>query len=125
MNLNKKRMVEILEEQDISLTDVAMRMGCSRQNFNVIFNRGSCNFKTVLKIADALNVPASELVEGPSAMDGGSKVCPISKVFCARQNCAWWMPDNGCCAIATLAASAAVVSDALSTEIQVVNYEGS
>ena len=43
---------------------------------------------------------------------------------CLGKTCAWWMPNDGCCAIASLAASAAVASEALNTEIQVVNYEG-
>ena len=65
-------------------------------------------------------------------MKEGKAICPLfmaSAAFmdthCLGERCAWWMPDDACCAAATLAASAAVASDALNTEIQVVNYEGS
>lgn len=63
-------------------------------------------------------------------MEEKKTICPLltaTKSYlqnCLEERCAWWMPDDGCCAIATLAASAAVASEALSTEIQVVTYEG-
>lgn len=44
---------------------------------------------------------------------------------CGEEKCAWWMPKDSCCAIAVLAASNVVTSEALNTEIQVVNYRGS
>jgi len=44
---------------------------------------------------------------------------------CGKEACAWWMPNDRCCAIGVLAATSVVTSEALNTEIQVITYEGS
>lgn len=43
---------------------------------------------------------------------------------CGETSCAWWLPDQGHCAVTMLARAAIDASDTLSNEIQVVNYEG-
>lgn len=122
MKFNKQKLIRIMEEKEMNQSDVSKKLGCSRQNFNIIFNRGTCAFKTLVVISKALGVPVSELiVEDVKESD---LFCPITRSLCIGSGCAWWMGDGGCAA-SLLAFSLEEVADFLHTDsLHVVNYEG-
>ena len=113
MKLNQKRIAEIMGEQGLSQSDVSKRLGHSRQNFSLIFNRGTCTLKTLVAISRALNVPVSEIAV--DTVGCSDLICPITKRLCPGQGCAWWvMPEDrseGKCAIACIACNSAFASN--------------
>lgn len=123
MKLDQKRIVEVMGEKNISMTEIAKRVGCSRQYISAVFERGTCAFKTATKIATAMDIPVHEIVASGQALKA-ELICPIHRGYCHSNDCAWWLSDQNHCAIAMLARSAIGVEEALSNEIQVVNYEG-
>ena len=63
MKLNTWKIKLLLAEQEMSQTDLAVKIGVNRQQVNEILSRESCSLKTLGRIAKALNVSAMEIVK--------------------------------------------------------------
>lgn len=48
----------------LKLCQLAEKAGLRRQNLSTIKRRGTCNAMTAIKIADALGVDVTEIIEG-------------------------------------------------------------
>lgn len=57
-----------IRQGELGLTNTALaaRCGISRQNISTIIRRGTCHPVTAAKLAKALEVPVSEIIEGGS-----------------------------------------------------------
>ena len=64
MKINTIKIKIILAEAEMTKADFAEKCGLSRQGFCKILTRGTCELRTAGKIAKALGVPVSEIVEG-------------------------------------------------------------
>lgn len=63
MNLDISKVnIAMINANLLTLEALGKKMGCSKQNVNIIFARGRCSPKTVKKLADALNVPAEQII---------------------------------------------------------------
>lgn len=63
MKLDKCKIQVILAEKEMNQTDLAVKIGVSRQQVNEILSRGTCSLKTLGRISKALNVPVSEIIK--------------------------------------------------------------
>lgn len=63
MNLNTQRIETILAERGMTKTALAKSCHISSQNISTIISRGSCEPKTVGKLASGLGVPVSEIIK--------------------------------------------------------------
>jgi len=61
MKINVHKIKLILAEREMTRTDLAVKSGISRQNISTILTRGTCELKTVGKLAKGLNIPISEI----------------------------------------------------------------
>lgn len=52
-----------MAERDMFQKDLANRIGMSRGNLSVLLNGKNCQPRTILKIANALNVEVNEILE--------------------------------------------------------------
>jgi len=59
------RIKELLREKKCSITELADKIGIQRETLSRIINGASTSSDTLQKIADALEVPISELFEHP------------------------------------------------------------
>ena len=64
MKLSKPRIMVILAERGMTVKDLAGLMGIQPSNLSALLNRSGCMAPTAGKVARALNVPVSEIVEG-------------------------------------------------------------
>ena len=71
MNL---RIKDVVKEKGMTITELADKMGINRVNLSNMVN-GNPTVETLNKIADALNVPVTELFEQPKK-DTVSITCP-------------------------------------------------
>jgi transcriptional regulator with XRE-family HTH domain len=69
---NEFRIGEILKSKGMTQTELAERIGISRVGLSKAIN-GNTTITTLRKIATALEVPVSELIDEPKA---GNFVCP-------------------------------------------------
>lgn len=69
---NDFRIAEILKSRGITQTDLAEKIGISRVGLSKAIN-GNTTITTLRKIATALNVPVSELIDEPKP---GNFTCP-------------------------------------------------
>ena len=67
------RVKELAKEKGLNIADVANRMGIKAPALSRIINGSNTTTDTLQKIADALNVPISELFERP---DTSTIKCP-------------------------------------------------
>ena len=68
------RIKEVIKEKGMTITELADKMGINRVNLSNMVN-GNPTDETLNKIADALNVPVTELFERPKS-DTASLTCP-------------------------------------------------
>lgn len=54
----------ILAERSMTVKDLSELLGMLPNNLSALLSRGSCQAPTAGKIARALNVPVSDIVEG-------------------------------------------------------------
>lgn len=81
----KYRIKEILKEQEITMQDLADRMGCTRQNITKTL-ASDARIASLERIAEALSVPVAALFDEGDDTDGripeqipkmgGKAVCP-------------------------------------------------
>lgn len=64
MNVNGMKIEVLLAKAWITKTELANRCGVSRQNISTIVKRGTCEPRTLGKLAAGLCVSVSELTEG-------------------------------------------------------------
>lgn len=64
MNLDiSKVKIAMINANLLTLDALGKKMGCSKQNVNIIFTRCRCYPKTAKKLADALNVPVEQIIK--------------------------------------------------------------
>ena len=64
MNLDINKVeIAMINANLLTLEALGKKMGCSKQNINIIFARCRCSPKTVKKLADALNVPVEQIIK--------------------------------------------------------------
>lgn len=63
MKLNTTKIALFLAEREMSKTAFAELCGVSRQNLSTILARGTCQPKTVGKLAKALGVDPAEIIK--------------------------------------------------------------
>lgn len=63
MRIDKIKILVIMAKQDLNQTKLAKNTGMSRGNLSTIINGKRCKVETVVKIAKALGVDYSELIE--------------------------------------------------------------
>ena len=63
MKLNAIRLETFLAERGMTKAALANRSEISRQSLSTIIRRGTCEPRTLGKLAKALNVPVEELLE--------------------------------------------------------------
>ena len=66
MKLDKCKIQVILAEKEMNQTDLAVKIGVSRQQINELLSRGTCTLKTLSRLAKALGVPVAEIVKEES-----------------------------------------------------------
>ena len=64
MNVNGMKIEVLLAKAGITKTELANRCGVSRQNISTIVKRGTCEPRTLGKLAAGLCASVSELTEG-------------------------------------------------------------
>lgn len=63
MKINVHKIKLLLAEKEMTRGELAAKSGISRQNISTILTRGTCELKTVGKLAKGLNIPIDELVK--------------------------------------------------------------
>lgn len=63
MKINVHKIKLILAKREMTRSDLAERCGISRQNVSTILTRGTCEPKTVGKLAKGLGIPLEEITE--------------------------------------------------------------
>lgn len=63
MNIDGNKIDLLLAEHGINNTLLAKRAGISRQSVSTVKKRGTCNPTTAAKLAKALGVPVSEIIQ--------------------------------------------------------------
>ena len=64
MNLDISKVeIAMINANLLTLDALGKKMGCSKQNVNTIFTRCRCSPKTAKELADALNVPAEQIIK--------------------------------------------------------------
>lgn len=63
MKLDAHKIKLLLAEKEMNQSDLAIKVGVTRQGINDILNRESCTLKTLGRIAKALGVPVQEIVK--------------------------------------------------------------
>lgn len=64
MNLDINKVeIAMINANLLTLEALGKKMGCSKQNVNIILARCTCSPKTVKKLADALNVPVEQIIK--------------------------------------------------------------
>lgn len=64
MNLDISKVgIAMINANLLTLDALGKKMGCSKQNVNMIFTRCRCSPKTAKKLADALNVPVEQIIK--------------------------------------------------------------
>lgn len=64
MKINVHKIKLILAEREMTQTDLAERCGISKQFLSTILTRGTCEPKTVGKLANGLGIPPEEITKG-------------------------------------------------------------
>lgn len=63
MKLDSIKIRLILVQKQMTQTDLAERCGIARQNISLTLSRGTCSPSKAAKLADALGVPAREIIK--------------------------------------------------------------
>lgn len=64
MNISAVKIETLLAKQGMTKAALATRCGISRQNISTIVRRGTCEPKTVGKLAAGLGVSVADILEG-------------------------------------------------------------
>ena len=67
MRINVFRIEKELAQQTLTKKILAEKMGIGRQNITTILKRGTCEPKTAGRIAAALDIPVSEIIQQPES----------------------------------------------------------
>lgn len=67
MRIDKIKIMVVLAKKGLNQTELAEKIGMSRGNLSTIVNGKRCKVETVIKIATALGVEYSELLEEKEA----------------------------------------------------------
>lgn len=71
------RIDEVLEQKKVSVAELARMTGVERSTMYTTIKRGNPTFETLEKIAQALEVPITDLFEPPATVPAGANVvCP-------------------------------------------------
>lgn len=63
MKINRLKLDLLQAEQGFTCSEVAEKAGISRQSFSTIRQRGTCSILSAAKIAKALEVELTEIIE--------------------------------------------------------------
>lgn len=63
MKINSKAIVILLAQKGMTRSDMAKRASMSRQTASTLLKRGTCEPRTLGRIADALEVDVEQLME--------------------------------------------------------------
>ncbi len=63
MKINRLKLDLLQAEQGLTCSELAKKAGISRQNFSTVRTRGTCTPITAGKIAKALEVSVTEIIE--------------------------------------------------------------
>lgn len=63
MKLNTWKIKLLLAEREMSISNLAIKIGVSRQQVSDLLKRETCTLKTLGRIAKALDVPVVEIVK--------------------------------------------------------------
>ena len=64
MNLDMSKVeIAMINANLMTLEALGKKMGCSKQNVNIICSRCRCSPKSVKKLADALTVPVEQIIK--------------------------------------------------------------
>lgn len=63
MRINKTKISFIMAERDMLQKDLAKEAGMSRGNLSTLINGKNCQARTIFRIAKALGVDATEIME--------------------------------------------------------------
>lgn len=63
MKLDAHKIKLLLAEKEMNQSDLAIKVGVTRQGINNILSQESCTLKTLGRIAKALGVPVQEIVK--------------------------------------------------------------
>lgn len=63
MRISKNKISFIMAEKDMLQKDLAIKADMSRGNLSTIINGKNCQARTIFKIAKALNVDVTEIME--------------------------------------------------------------
>ena len=66
MKIDAIKIESLLAEQGITKAALAQKCGISRQNVSIIVRRGTCEPKTVGKLAFGLGVAVSDIIQAES-----------------------------------------------------------
>ncbi len=64
MRLSKSKIMVLLAERGLTMAQAAALVGMLPNNFSSLLSRGTCQTTTAGRIAAALEVPVSSIVEG-------------------------------------------------------------
>ena len=63
MTINARRIETLMAEMGLTKRGMSQRCGISAQNLSTIIRRGTCEPRTVGKLAAGLGVPVAEIIE--------------------------------------------------------------
>ena len=63
MKLDVYKIKMLLAEQNMSQSDLAIKIGANRQQVNEILSRGTCTLKTLGRISKALSISVADIVK--------------------------------------------------------------
>lgn len=77
MELNYTENVKrLLKEKNIQVKDIANALGIAKENASRLINQDLPTLKTVVKLAEILNVDISEILFGPQDPEPPKHICP-------------------------------------------------
>lgn len=116
MKIDSYKIQTLIAKRGIKQYDLAKLIGNDKSNISRILRRGSCNPRTAVALANALEVDVSEITADRS-FAVTKKICPLSifsgdPVHC-KNNCAWFIScddsGDGVCACVLIARKGMVV----------------
>jgi len=63
------RIIELLMEMGVSIAELGRRTNISRSSMHATLEKGNPQYSTLVNIANALNVPITELFESPNTKE--------------------------------------------------------
>ena len=73
--MSKLRVKEILSQKNMTINDLAFKMGSTQENISRIISKdGNPTLETIIKISEALDVKPGDLINEPTGITGFLKV---------------------------------------------------